>query len=225
MTEEKKSEARSIVLPGELVTEREGRKLGRGVYLEEDKIFSNVLGIPRIDENEVSVIPLSGVYIPFIDDQVIGVINSVEISGWMVDINSPYEAFLPLSEGVDEYVDTMRTDISRFFDVGDILFCKVSKVTKNKTVQVSMRSIGARKLYGGIIIKVTPTKVPRMIGKAGSMIKLIKTKTNCDLIAGQNGTVWIRGENKAKAIEAILTIERESHTTGLTEKIEKMLGE
>ena len=37
--------------------------------------------------------------------------------------------------------------------------------------------------------------------------------------------VWIRGENKEKALEAIFTIEKESHTIGLTEKIEKMLGE
>jgi exosome complex component RRP4 len=80
-------------------------------------------------------------------------------------------------------------------------------------------------LLGGIIIKVTPQKIPRIIGKEGSMIKLIKQKTACDIITGQNGVVWLRGENKAKAIEAILTIEKESHTIGLTEKIEKLLGE
>jgi exosome complex RNA-binding protein Rrp4 len=57
------------------------------------------------------------------------------------------------------------------------------------------------------------------------MVTLIKSKTGCDIYTGQNGLVWIRGENKAKAIEAILTIEKESHTVGLTEKIEKMLGE
>lgn len=218
-------EVREIVLPGESIGEKKGRKIGRGAYFEGEKVFASVLGIPRIDENEISVISLSGVYAPSIGDKVVGIIEAVEISGWTVDINSPYLAFLPLSEGVEEFVDTQRTDISRFHDINDIIFCKISKVTKNKTVQVSMRDIGSRKLYGGITIKVTPTKIPRMIGKGGSMISLIKNSTGCEVIAGQNGIVWIKGEKKDKAIEAIMTIEKESHIVGLTEKIEKMLSE
>ena len=214
-----------IVLPGEIVEDKKGRKLGNGVYEEGDKIFAKVLGIPRINDIEISVIPLSGAYMPSIGDKVIGMIYQVEISGWMVDINSPYSAFMPLAEAVEEFVDMARTDISRYFDVGDIIFCKVSKVTKNKTVQVSMNDVLARKLYGGAIIKVTPTKIPRIIGKGGSMVSMIKNKTKCDVFTGQNGLIWIRGEDKPKAIEAIMTIERESHTMGLTDKIEKMLNE
>jgi exosome complex component RRP4 len=214
-----------IVLPGEFLGERKGRKIGRGVYAEGNKVFAKVLGIPKISEDEISVIPLSGVYMPLVGDKVIAVVTNVEISGWLVDINSPYPAFLPLAEGVDAFVDISRTDISKFYDVGDVIFCKISKVTKDKTVQISMKDIGSRKLYGGIIVKVTPSKIPRIIGKGGSMINLIKNKTKCEIYTGQNGVIWIKGENKAKAIEAILTIEEESHTTGLTEKIEKMLGE
>jgi exosome complex component RRP4 len=214
-----------IVLPGEFLDEKKGRKVGRGAFFEGEKVFAKFLGIPRINEYEVNVLPLSGIYLPNIGDKIVGIISSTEVSGWFVDLNSPYEAYLPLAEAVDEFVDTQRTDISRFFDVDNIIFCTISKVTKNKTVQVSMRDYGCRKLLGGIIIKVTPQKIPRIIGKEGSMIKLIKQKSGCDIITGQNGVVWLRGENKAKAIEAILTIEKESHTMGLTEKIEKLLGE
>ena len=220
---ETREEARKIVLPGDFIAEKAGKKVWGGAYFEGNKVYSKVLGIPRIRENEISVIPLSGNYIPKINDRVIGVISSVEITGWMVDINSPYLAFMSISDAVDEFVDIDRTDISKFFDVGDVILCKVSKVTKDKTVRVSMKSLGARKLYGGIIIKVTPSKVPRLIGRGGSMINLIKSKTNCIIYTGQNGVVWLRGENKAKAIEAILTVEKEAHTTGLTKKIEKML--
>lgn len=222
-TEEKKY--REVVLPGEFLEEKKGRKLDNGVYVEDDKVFAKVLGISIITETEIKVVPMSGVYIPKINDKVIGVIDKVEISGWLVDVNSPYIAFLPVSDGVDEFVDVNRMDISKFFDVGDVIFCKVSKVTKNKTVRVSMRSLGARKLYGGVVLKVKPTKIPRVIGRGGSMVNLIKTKTGCVIYIGKNGVIWIRGDNKAKAIEAILTIERESHTIGLTEKVEKMLEE
>ncbi len=219
------AEYRDVVIPGEKIDDKKGRKTGNGVYQDGEIIFSKYLGVPRIDENEISVIPLSGAYLPNMGDRVIGIISEVEISGWLVDINSPYAAFLPVAEAVDEFVDMSRTDISRYFDSGEVVFCRVSKVTKNKTVQVSMRDTMARKLYGGIIVRVTPSKIPRIIGKGGSMISLIKTKTKCDIYTGQNGVIWIRGENKAKAIETILTIERESHTMGLTERIEGMLGE
>ncbi len=216
---------RQVVLPGDLIDERKGRKLGNGVYEENDKAFSKFLGVPRTNENEINVIPLSGIYLPKFGDRVIGIIDSVEVSGWFIDMNSPYSAFLPVSEGVDEFVDLQRSELSRYYDVGDIIFCKLSRVTKNKTVQASMRDFESRKLRSGVLIKVTPTKIPRIIGKEGSMIMMIKDKTKCEIIAGQNGFVWIRGEDKDKAIEAILTIEKESHMSGLTEKIEKMLGE
>ena len=216
---------REIVLPGDELEERKGRKLSVGVYEENDKVFSKFLGIPRINENEISVIPLSGTYLPRFGDRIIGVIETVEVSGWFVDVNSPYSAFLPLSEAVEEFVDLQRAELTRYFDVGDIIFCRLSKVTKHKTVQASMRDFESRKLRSGILFKVTPTKIPRIIGKEGSMIMMIKDKSKCEIVTGQNGLVWIRGENKEKALEAILTIEKESHTVGLTEKIEKMLGE
>lgn len=216
---------REIVLPGDALEERKGRRLGNGVYEENDKVFSKFLGVPRINENEITVIPLSGTYLPRFGDRVIGIIETVEVSGWFVDVNSPYSAFLPVSEGVDEFVDLQRTELTRYFDVGDAIFCRLSKVTKAKTVQASMRDFESRKLRNGVILKVTSTKIPRIIGREGSMIMMIKGKTNCEIVTGQNGLVWIRGENKDKAIEAILTIEKDSHTVGLTEKIEKMLGE
>src|SRR3989338_1869596 len=115
-----KEALKEVVLQGEFLGDKKGRKIGHGAYFEGEKVFSKYLGIPRIDEFEINVMPLSGVYIPQTGDRIIGVITSVEISGWFVDTNSPYLAFLPLQEGVDEFVDTQRTDLSRFFDVGDI---------------------------------------------------------------------------------------------------------
>ncbi len=216
---------RPIVLPGEFLGNKEGKKVGENVYEEDGKIFSKVIGIPKITESEVSVISLAGKYVPKVGDRVIGIIVDVEVSGWFVDINSPYIAFLPLGEAVEEFVDTSRVDISKYYDVNEIIFCRISKVTKNKIVQVTMHDLHAKKLVGGIIIKITPSKVPRVIGRGGSMINLIKNKTGCELIVGQNGVIWIKGKEKAKAIEAILLIEKESHIIGLTEKVEKMLSE
>jgi exosome complex component RRP4 len=215
---------REIVLPGTYIEERKGRKIVN-CYVEGEKVFSKVLGILKISDEEISVVPLAGKYFPKVGDRIIGRIEEIEVSGWWVDINSPYRAFLPLAEAVEEFVDVRRVDLSRFYDSDDIIFCKITKVTKNKIIQVSMKDMLARKLFGGITIKITPYKVARVIGKGGSMIELIKKKTGSEIYVGQNGVIWIKGGKKEKAIEAILTIEREAHISGLTEKIAKMLGE
>jgi exosome complex component RRP4 len=142
---------------------------------------------------------------------------------WIVDINSPYDAILPLGEAVGEYVDLSKTDISVYFDIGDIIYAKVLNVSKSKQISLTMNDYRTRKLIGGRILKVTPSKVPRIIGKEGSMIELIKNKTKCQIIVGQNGIIWLKGEKEGLASKAILTIEKESHITGLTDKISNLL--
>lgn len=213
-----------IVLPGKFIDEKKGRKISETVYEEDGKVYSKVIGIPKISETEINVIPLSGRYKPRIGDMVIGIIKEVELSGWIVEINSPYYAFLPISEAVEEFVDLTKTDISRFFDIEEKIFCKIKNVTKNKVVHVSMKDQLAKKLKNGILTKMTPFKVARLIGRGGSMINMIKELTKCEIYVGQNGLIWIVGENYAKVIEAINIIERESHFSGLTEKIKKMLS-
>jgi len=81
------------------------------------------------------------------------------------------------------------------------------------------------KIEDGIIIEIQPSKVPRIIGKNGSMVSLLRQHTGCWIFVGQNGRVWIRGEseNISRLVEAIRKIEREAHTTGLTDRISKFL--
>ena len=178
------------------------KSLQGGVYQVNQKMLEDVKN-GNVQAEHVSLIGC------VLADEIAG---SVGIPAYIVD---------PVS--VDEFVDVYRVDISRYFDVGDALFCRVSKVTKHKIVQVSMKQMGTRKLREGIILHITPTKVARVIGKGGSMINLLKEKTGCEILVGQNGRVWIRGKNKHKVVEAILMIERESHTYGLTEKVRRFL--
>ena len=44
-------------------------------------------------------------------------------------------------------------------------------------------------------------------------------------MTGQNGLVWIKGENATIAAEAVRKIEREAETQGLTDQVEKFLNE
>jgi len=216
-------EEKNIVVPGELLAKGIDFLPGYGSFKEDGEIRSKILGLVKVKEHIISVVPLSGIYIPMKGDGVIGIVSDVQISSWLVDINSPYIGFLPLSEGTEEFIDLTRSDITDYFDVGDVVYVRINKVTKRKDVQLTMKDRMCRKLYGGNIIRITPAKVPRLIGRSGSMIEMIKKKTGCHIIVGQNGLVWIKGEKETLAAKAVLMVERESHTEGLTDRISEML--
>jgi exosome complex component RRP4 len=109
--------------------------------------------------------------------------------------------------------------------VGDIVLLNIVDVSETKRITVSMQDHGLRKLTGGMVIDVSPSKVPRVIGRNGSMIQMLKNETGCRIYVGQNGRIWIDGDvdNIVKAIQAIQMIEDEAHNLGLTEKVKKFL--
>jgi len=140
----------------------------------------------------------------------------------LVDINSPYPAPLHVNE-VPWRVEF--GDTARYLNVGDVLLSKILIVDETKRVQVTMKEPGLRKLQGGQIIEITHSKVPRVIGKGGSMIQMIKSFTNCRIFVGQNGRIWLDGEidNIVYAIRAIKMIEEEAQTVRLTERVKEYL--
>ena len=73
-------------------------------------------------------------------------------------------------------------------------------------------------------MNVNPNKVPRIIGKEGSMINLIKDNTGCNITVGQNGLVWIKGdkvEDELYAKKAIMFVTEKSFASGLTDEVKK----
>ena len=111
-------------------------------------------------------------------------------------------------------------------NIGDMIIAKIIGINK-RGVDLSIKSKGLGKIDDGLIIKINPNKVPRVIGKEGSMINLIKNKTKTNITVGQNGYIWIKGDldGENKAEKAIKMVSDEAITEGLTEKIEKFLGE
>lgn len=215
---------KQLVTPGDLLAKGLDYLPGSGCYRVNNEIKSKLMGVVKLKERLLSITPLSGVYIPKPGDGIVGIIDDMQSTFWIVDINSPYDALLTLSEAVSEYVDINRTDISTYFDIGDVIYAKVFNVSKTKSVQLSMNDYRAKKLRGGKIITITPSKVPRLIGREGSMIELIKQKTGCQIVVGQNGVIWLKGEKEALATKVVLMIEQNSHMEGLTDKITEFLG-
>lgn len=218
----KEKQHRKIVVPGEIIVSGEEYLPGDFTKKENDAITANRYGLAEITGRVVKIIPISGVFEPRRGNNVIGLVEDLTFNGWVVEIGGPYRAFLPISE-CPRFIN--KSNLEEFGEVGDILNLKILSV-KRGSVDLTLKSRGLERLENGRIIRINPHKVPRIIGKEGSMINLIKNKTNTEIIVGQNGYIWLKGnlETEKKAEEAIYLIDREASSEGLTEKIEEFLG-
>jgi len=215
---------KDVVVPGEVLAVGMDNFPGAGAYREGENIVASMLGLVQLDGRTIKLIPLSGRYIPKMYDIIICRVIDVNMNGWRLDTNSPYSAMLSMKEATSQFIPR-GADLTKFYDIGDYISCKVINVTSQKLVDVTMKGVGLRKLQGGRVIEVASNKVPRIVGKQGSMVSMVKDATKCNIMAGQNGIIWISGtpEGELLAVEAIRKIEEESHLSGLTDKIKEFL--
>lgn len=213
-------ENKDLVIPGQILADDEYYS-GRGTFKENGKVCSSLIGLVSLRNKKIRVIPLKSKYVPKKGDVVIGKINDVRFSMWDVDINSPYSGILPAFE----VFGREKKELNKVYDVGDVLFLRVVDVDEIKKAKLGLKGRGMGKFKGGIIVDIAPTKVPRLIGKKGSMINMIKDKTKCKIVVGQNGLVWVKGDEDMEQLtkNIIHLIEAEAHTSGLTNKIKNKL--
>ncbi len=219
--EDKKKYKRELLLPGDVIQD-EGVKPGRGTFKKDNKIYAAKLGVKTVRAGFVNIAAQSGRYDPKRGDKVIGTVTDVNSSIWMVDVNSPFPAVLHVND-VPWRVEF--GDTKSYIDVGDAILIKISNVDELKKVQVSMDEEGLRKLNNGQIIEIAPSQVPRVIGRKGSMISMLKNYTDCRIFVGQNGRIWVDGplEGQYVAVKAIQMIEENAQVVGLTDAVEEYL--
>jgi len=215
---------KEVVVPGEELAEGMDNLPGNGTYRNGDHILAARMGLVNIDGRAIKIIPLSGRYLPKKNDTIIGNVIDVTMNGWRLETNSAYTAMLTLKDATTEFIQR-GADLTKYFKLGDYVVAKVINVTSQKLVDLTTKGPGLRRLYGGRVIHVNCNKVPRIIGKKGSMVTMIKDTTGCRITVGQNGVIWVQGEpdKELLAVETIKKIEKESHIAGLTDKISKFL--
>ncbi len=215
------SPERAVVVPGE-VLDGEGLKPGVGTFSEGGQIYASLLGIKREQGGYVDVVPVGGRYIPREGDLVIGKVVDLGPSHWLVDLNGPHPSPLRVNE-VPWKVDF--GDTARYLDVEDAVLVKIISLDETKRVIITMKDRSTRKLTGGRIVEISHAKVPRVIGREGSMISLIKSFTNTRVFVGENGRIWIDGEidDVVHAVTAIEMIESDAHVHGLTDAVRDFL--
>ncbi len=212
-----------VVVPGDFISD-EVNRAGAGTYVDDGKVYAMNYGIVN-DKEDIKVVALSGKYVPTNGDIVIGKIVEISFPYWIFDIASPYESRLHISEfsrGADRKIEF--GNMSHYLDLGDLIVAKVLNVDALMRVDLTLRDefkIGDR----GRLIEISHTKVPRVIGRSGSMIKMLKEKCNCFIFIAKNGRIWIKGREADMnlALEVVLMIANEAHTSGLTDRVAQFL--
>jgi len=218
-------ENRQLVTPGDLLAENEYMN-GENTYKENGKIYATRVGLFVHEDKRVYVVALKSFYIPMVGDTVIGKVVEVTLGGWVVDVRAPYLAMLRASDALERPFKPQKDDLPSLFDVGDMMIAKIVAYDRTRDPLLTVLERGLGKIARGQIIEITPTKIPRVIGKKGSMITILKEETGCQITIGQNGRVLVSGkspEDERLAIMAIRKIEEEAHTTGLTDRITEIL--
>ena len=220
MTENK----RQVVIPGEAIVNGAEYLPGDNTEKRGEDIVSLKYGLAEVVNKLVKVIPLSGGYIPRRGNVVIGKVDLITHNGWVIDIGGADNGFLTITE-VPRYVNKGQLD--EVFDIGDMVIAKIWSVN-GRGIDLSVKSRGLGKIEKGMIFKVNPNKVPRIIGKEGSMVKIIRDNTGCNITVGQNGYVLLEGEkieDELFAKKAIGFVVEKSFISGLTDEVEKWFKE
>ena len=216
---------RKQVIPGDVITRGNHRY---GPYIEKrgDEYIALRVGLAEVGWEGVKLNPLTGPYLPRAEDDVIGKVVDINGFGWVVDINSCFDGFLPASFVFGREFSPSTHDLSSKFRVGDMIGARIESFERSRDPQLSIRGHGYGKVESGEIVKISPTKVPRLIGKRGAMINLISEKTGTDVRVGQNGVVVVNGtpEGIVKAVRAVHMVEEEAHAADLMTKVEGFLG-
>ena len=220
-------ESRQLVTPGDLIAEGD-YIAGENTYKEDNRIYASRIGMVEYNNKQVNVVALRAFYIPRAGDIVIGTVVEVGFNGWTVDVNAPYQAILRASDVLSRPFKPQKDELSQVLGEGDLIVAKIIAYDRTHDPQLTVAEPGLGKVTRGQIMKITPTKIPRVIGRKGSMISMIKQETGCHIILGLNGVVLVTGktlEDEELAMIAIHKIDEESHTSGLTDRISKMMKE
>jgi len=212
-----------FVLPGDVIVTGDYRP-AQNVILEGNRLMSTATGFSEIKDDLVTVTPLTGLYTPKTDDLVIGKIVSHNALSWEVDINSYYSGILTASDIFGKDYSPSRDDISLKLKTGDIILARIANVnSRDPLITITGENLG--KIDSGELIKISPTKIPRL---TGSVIQTIEASTNATITAGQNGLIILKCDNSTglkKAIASIKMIGMAQYDANLEEKIQKFLDE
>ena len=213
-----------FVVPGDVIVTGNYRP-AQNVTLDGDRLLSTAIGFSEINDDLVTVTPLTGFYSPSTDDLVVGKVISHNALSWEVNINSYYSGILLASDIFGKDYSASKNDLSSKLNIGDIVLARIANMgSRDPLITIVGEKLG--RIDSGELTRISPTRIPRLIGKRGSMIQMIESSTNATLTVGQNGLVVVSCEETnglLKALAAVRMVDEQAHLVDLTDKVKKML--
>jgi exosome complex component RRP4 len=117
--------------------------------------------------------------------------------------------------------------MGRELAIGDLITARIIAFDRTRDPMVTIQDKDLGKVPRGEFIKISATRVPRLIGKRGSMIQTIEQATHTRVLIGQNGIIVVTGRNSEGiqlAVRAIRMVEEEAHTPNLTQRVKTLLN-
>jgi exosome complex component RRP4 len=117
--------------------------------------------------------------------------------------------------------------MGRELAIGDLITTRIIAFDRTRDPMVTIQDKDLGKVPRGEFIKISATRVPRLIGKRGSMIQTIEQATHTRVLIGQNGIIVVTGRNSEGiklAVRAIRMVEEEAHTPNLTQRVKTLLN-
>ena len=209
-----------------------------------DQLISNKAGLIDVFNDQTNILPYKNIYKPKQVDFVIGIVIGFMPNGWQIDLFSYKKHMLPAAETPilqvlnprsndkssyrrrPERFDPTKHELKDFLKIGYIIRAEVIEASRLGNSLLSMNQRGSlEKISDAYYMKINVSKLPRIIGKKGSMLKLLEDTSNTKLFIGQNGVIAIEGtiESYRKVKETINMISKNIFTKGLTDKVLEML--
>jgi exosome complex component RRP4 len=117
--------------------------------------------------------------------------------------------------------------MTKHFAIGDMITARIIAFDRTRDPMLTVQDRDLGKIPRGELLKISATRVPRLIGKRGSMIQTIEQATQTRVLIGQNGIVVVTGRSPDGvnlAVRAIRMVEEEAHTANLTQRIKGLLN-
>jgi exosome complex component RRP4 len=142
-------------------------------------------------------------------------------------MRSCYPGILPAQDVFGRDFNPKVDELTSRLKKGDLVAARIANFDRSRDPLITIGDRDLGKIEEGELVKISPSKVPRLIGKRGSMIQTIENATKALITIGQNGYIVVsceEPEGLLKALDAIRMIDEQAHVPNLTEKIQEMLG-
>ena len=199
-----------LVTPGMVIGPASGKRAGSGTIAENNEFIATRLGWLNERNDVVSVLPINSAYMPRSGDLVIGYVAEVRNNLWFFDVNGPFQALLPMSLAPwkVEYGSTRQ-----HLGIGDAALARIQEVDETHNMVLTMKGVGLRRLNEGAVVSIPVNLIDTLRGENNATLSRIRDATNCRIIVGDNGRVWIHGdaEDMLASRQLIQTLQQEGH--------------